>query len=88
VTDLSSHLSVERIRLRAQGLDEGPARRLAGLVAENLAQDLRLPVGAPSLASLSVEVTSPPGATADETARRVAEAVRQLVVRAVGSANS
>ena len=81
MTDAPIELHVERLRLLAQGLDEGSARRLARLVAENLAGDVRLAGGSAALPSLSVEVAARPGEAVDETARRVAEVIRAAVAR-------
>jgi hypothetical protein len=75
VTDVSGHLHVDRLRLQVQGLDEGAARVLARLVAENLAHDLRLPAGAGVADSLKLEVAAKPGAAPDELAPRIAETV-------------
>jgi hypothetical protein len=75
VTDISGHLHVDRLRLQVQGLDEGAARVLGRLVAENLAHDLRLPVGTGLVDSLKLEVADVPGAAPDELARRIAETV-------------
>jgi hypothetical protein len=75
VNDVSGHLHVDRLRLQVQGLDEGAARMLGRLVAENLAHDLRLPVGAGVADSLKLEVAAEPGAEPDELARRIAETI-------------
>lgn len=73
MTDVSGHLNVDRVRLQVQGLDEDAARMLGRLVAENLANDLRLPAGAEVVDSLKLEVTAKPGTAPDELARRIAE---------------
>jgi hypothetical protein len=86
MTDIPAHLHVDRLRLQVQGLDEGAARMLGRLVAENLAHDLRLPVGAGVADSLKLEVADVPGADPDELARRIAETVRgALSYRSWGS---
>jgi hypothetical protein len=88
VTDTPDHLHIDRLRLQVQGLDEGVARALGRLVAENLAHDLRLPAGAGVIDSLKLEVPDMPGAAADELARRIAQTVgRALSDRSGGSAS-
>jgi hypothetical protein len=80
VTDTTSELRVERLLLRAQGLDERAGRRLARLIAENLAGDLQVGTGSAAQADLSVEVAARSGEAIDETAWRVARAIRQALV--------
>jgi hypothetical protein len=79
VTDPTDQLHVDRLRLRVQGLDEAAARRLGRLVAENLAQDLRLTAGARVVDSLKLEVAGGPGSAPDELARRIAETLRSTL---------
>jgi hypothetical protein len=86
VTDISGHLHIDRLRLRVQGLDEDAARVLGRLVAENLAYDLRLPVGAGVIDSLKLEVADVPGAAPDELARQIAMTIgRALPYRSRGA---
>jgi hypothetical protein len=85
VTDTPGRFHVDRLRLQVQGLDEGAARMLGRLIAENLAHDLRLPVGAGVLDSLKLEVAAQPGATSGELAQRISETVgRALSYRSGG----
>jgi hypothetical protein len=79
MTGVPGHLSVDRLRLQVQGLDEGAARMLGRLVAESLAHDVRLPAGAGVVDSLKIEVAAKPGAAPDELARHIAETVARAL---------
>lgn len=68
-------LTIERLRLRATGLDEGAARRLATLVAEGLAPSLRLPPGRTAIDSLNVKVQARAGEGPELLSRRIVDAI-------------
>jgi hypothetical protein len=76
-----SDVHIERLRLRASGLDEDAARHLARLVAERLAAGEFPVTGSPAIASLLVEVK--PGAKPgqkddhDDLATRIVEEIRR-----------
>jgi hypothetical protein len=82
-------LTIERLRLRAAGLDEGAARRLARRVAEGLAASLQLPPGVTALEALRVEVTGMAGEAPDMLSRRIIDAVgRALAWDRAGAAGT
>jgi hypothetical protein len=74
-------LTIERLRLRASGLDEGAARQLARCVAEGLAASLQLPPGVAALEALRVEVTARAGEAPDMLSRRIIDAVGRALAR-------
>jgi hypothetical protein len=84
MTDAGPSVSVERLRLRATGLDEGAARVLARLVAEKLAGDLHLSPGRASIASLTIDVPGKTRERPEATAERIAAAIRQRVAIETG----
>lgn len=79
--DGAPRLTIERLRLRAAGLDEGAARHLATLVGEGLAPSLALPVGASSIHTLDVEVAAHPGDSVELLSRRIIEAIGRALAR-------
>jgi hypothetical protein len=68
-------LTIERLRLRATGLDEGAARKLATLVAEGLVPSLQLPPGRTAIDSLNVEVQARAGEGPELLSRRIVDAI-------------
>jgi hypothetical protein len=66
---------IDRLRLRAAGLDEDAGRRLAQLVAQHLVPVLSTAPGAAALERLVVDVQQRPGDSVDTTAQRVAVGV-------------
>ncbi len=74
-------LTIERLRLRASGLDDGAARQLARRVAEGLAASLQLPTGMTALEALRVEVTASAGVAPDMLSRRITDAVGRALAR-------
>jgi hypothetical protein len=79
--DRAPRLSVERLRLRAAGLDEGAARHLATLVGEALAPALALPVGSTVIQTLHVEVAAHDGEDPPMLSARIVEAIGRALAR-------
>lgn len=79
MTGGSGELRVDRLRLQLQGLDDGAARQLVRLVAEHLAEDLRLPVGAGAVEALALDVPARSGEGPDDLARRIAARVGRAI---------
>jgi hypothetical protein len=78
---VAPRLTIDRLRLRAAGLDEGAARHLATLVAEGLAPALHLQTGSTAIETLQVEVAAPIGEALDLLSRRVADAIGRALAR-------
>jgi hypothetical protein len=74
-------LTIDRLRLRATGLDEGAARHLAALVGEALAPSLQLPVGSTAIETLRVEVAVRAGDGPELLSRRIVDAVGRALAR-------
>jgi hypothetical protein len=81
-------IRIDRLRLRAGGLDENAARALARLVAEGLAAGEFLTMatadlGARSLGSLNVRVEAGPGDQADPDllAQRIVSGIGRVLAR-------
>jgi hypothetical protein len=74
-------LTIERLRLRAAGLDEGAARHLATLVGEALAPSLQLPVGSTAIQTLNLEVAAHDGDDPEMLSRRIVEAIGRALAR-------
>jgi hypothetical protein len=68
-------LTIDRLRLRAAGLDEGAARRLATLVGQGLAPSLQLPTGTAAVDTLRIEVTARTGESPEALSQRIAEMI-------------
>lgn len=79
--DTGPRLTIDRLRLRAAGLDEGAARHLATLVGEALAPALRLPVGSSTIQTLRVEVAGHDGDDLQILSRRIVEAIGRALAR-------
>jgi hypothetical protein len=74
---------IDRLALRAAGLDEGAARLLARLVAEGLTPGLLRPAGLVGLDSLRVEVqaTAADQGKPELLARRIADEIGRVLAR-------
>jgi hypothetical protein len=79
--DSTPRLTIDRLRLRAAGLDEGAARHLATLVGEALAPSLQLPVGSTAIDSLRVEMSAHAGESTELLSRRIVDAIGRAVAR-------
>jgi hypothetical protein len=79
--DTAGRLTIERLRLRAAGLDEGAAHRLATLVGEALAPSLQLPVGSTAIQTLHVEVAAHTGDCPETLSSRIVEAIGRALAR-------
>jgi hypothetical protein len=66
---------IDRLRLRAAGLDEDAGRRLAQLVAQHLVPVLSGAPGTAAIERLVVDVQQRPGDSVDTTAQRAAVGV-------------
>ena len=75
--DDTRRLTIDRLRLRAAGLDVGAARRLATLVGEGLAPALQLPAGSTTIETLQVEVAAHTGEAPELLARRIVFNLRE-----------
>jgi hypothetical protein len=76
-----ARLTIERLRLRAAGLDEGAARHLATLVGQALAASLRLPVGTTVIDTLRVEMPAQAGQSPELLSQRIVEAIGRALAR-------
>jgi hypothetical protein len=74
-------LTIDRLRLRGAGLDEGAARHLATLIGEGLAPSLQLPVGSMAIETLQVDVPAQAGESPELLSRRIVDAVGRAVAR-------
>lgn len=74
-------LTIERLRMRAAGLDEGAARQLATLVGQGLAPSLALPVGTTALDTLRIEVAAHTGDDVALLSRRIIDAIGRALAR-------
>jgi hypothetical protein len=74
-------LTIERLRLRATGLDQGAARHLATLIGEGLAPSLQLPVGSMAIDTLQVDVPAHAGESPELLSRRIVDAVGRAIAR-------
>jgi hypothetical protein len=73
--DAAPRLTINRLRLRAAGLDEEAARRLATLVGEGLGPALRLPPDRTAIDTLKVKVASPVGEGPERLSKRIVDAI-------------
>jgi hypothetical protein len=78
-TGAASQLTIDRLRLRANGLDEGAARRLATLVGEGLAPSLQLPTATAAIDTLRIELASKPGENPEALSQRIIDAVSRAL---------
>ncbi|HLH27465.1 MAG TPA: hypothetical protein VKW77_01040 [Acidimicrobiales bacterium] len=74
-------LTIDRLRLRAAGLDEGAARHLARLVGEALAPSLQLPPGSTAIETLRVEVPAQAGESPALLSQRIVDAIGRALAR-------
>lgn len=76
-------LTIERLRLRASGLDEGDARTFARLVAARLTPGLLRPAGGAGVgaAAAHVQVAARSGETPEQLAERTAAAIAAALAR-------
>jgi hypothetical protein len=74
-------LTIARMRLRASGLDEGAARRLATLVGEALAPALQLPPGSTAIETLRIELPSHTGEGPHLLSQRIVDAIGRALAR-------
>jgi hypothetical protein len=72
-------LTIDRLRLRTTGLDDGAARRLAALVGRGLAPSLQLPTGTTAIDTLRIEVTAHPGESPEALSRSIVDAVARAL---------
>jgi hypothetical protein len=79
--DAGPQLTIERLRLRAGGLDEGAAQHLAALVGQALAPSLRLPVGSTAIQTLHLQVAAHDGDDAQMLSARIVEAIGRALAR-------
>jgi hypothetical protein len=79
--DAAPQLTIERLRLRAAGLDDGAARHLARLVGEGLAPSLHLPAGTTAIETLRIEVPGQAGEAPAVLARRIVDAIGRALAR-------
>lgn len=79
--DDTRRLTIDRLRLRAAGLDEGAARHLATLVGEGLAPSLQLPAGSTAIETLRVEVAARTGEAPELLSRRIVDAIGHALAR-------
>jgi hypothetical protein len=79
--DAGPLLTIERLRLRAGGLNEGAARHLATLVGEALAPSLQLPAGTTAIETLRVEVAAHAGEGPELLSRRIVDAIGRALAR-------
>lgn len=77
--DPGTKLTVDRLRLRANGLDEGAARRLATLVGQGLAPSLQLTTGSAAIDTLRIEVPAQPGESPEALSRRIIDAISRAL---------
>jgi hypothetical protein len=79
----AGHVRIDRLALRAAGLDEGAARLLARLVAEGLTPGLLRPAGLAGMDSLRVEVQASPADQdqPDLLARRIVDEIGRVLAR-------
>jgi hypothetical protein len=72
-------LTIDRLRLRANGIDEGAARHLATLVGRGLVPSLLLSTGTVAIDTLRVEVTAHPGEAPEALSLRIVDAVSRAL---------
>jgi hypothetical protein len=79
----AGEVRIDRLALRAAGLDEGAARLLARLVAESLTPGLLRPAGLAGLDFLRVEVqaTAADQGKPDLLARRIVDEIGRVLAR-------
>jgi hypothetical protein len=78
-TAAAPQLTIDRFRLRANGLDEGAARHLATLVGEGLAPSLQLPTATGAIDTLRIELVSKPGENPKALSQRIIDAVSRAL---------
>jgi hypothetical protein len=74
-------LTIDRLRLRAAGLEEGAARHLATLIGEALVPSLQLPVGSTAIDTLRVDVPAHSGESPELLSRRIVDAIGRAIAR-------
>lgn len=79
--DDTRRLTIDRLRLRAAGLDEGAARHLATLVGKGLAPSLQLRAGSTAIETLRVEVAAHTGEAPELLSRRIVDAIGRALAR-------
>ena len=79
--DDTRRLTIDRLRLRVAGLDEGAARHLATLVGEGLAPALQLPIGSTAIETLRVEIAAHTGEGPGLLSRRIVDAIGRALAR-------
>jgi hypothetical protein len=79
--DTARRLTIDRLRLRVAGLDEGAARHLASLVGERLAPALQLPAGSTTIETLRVEVDAHAGEAPELLSRRIVDSIGRALTR-------
>lgn len=72
-------LTIDRLRLRANGLDDGAARRLAILVGHGLAPSLQLPIAGAAVDTLRIELAAKPGENPEALSQRIIDAVSRAL---------
>jgi hypothetical protein len=68
-------LTIDRLRLRAAGLDGGAARHLATLVGQALVPSLQLTAGCTAIDTLRVDVAAQAGEGPELLSQRIVDAV-------------
>jgi hypothetical protein len=79
--DAPRRLTIDRLRLRVAGLDEGAARHLASLVGEGLAPSLQLPPGSTTIETLRIELGAHTGEAPGLLSRRIVDAIGRALAR-------
>ncbi len=74
-------LTIERLRLRAAGLDDAAARTFARLVAARLTPGLLRPAGGAGAGDVHVQVAARGGDTPEQLAERTAAAIAAALAR-------
>lgn len=72
-------VSIDSISMRVPGLGADAAQRLAQLVAEGLADSLRLGPGEATLERVALELSAQPGETPQALASRIASELALLI---------
>lgn len=79
--DAGPRLTIDRLRLRAAGLDEGAAKHLATLVGQALAPPLQLPAGSTAIDTIHVELAAHAGQGPELLSRRIVDAIGRALAR-------
>jgi hypothetical protein len=80
-TEQAPRLTIDRMRLRVAGLDEGAARHLATLIGEALVPSLQLPVGSTAIETLQLDVPAQAGESPELLSQRIVDAIGRALAR-------